>query len=232
MADDDIIPSSDEGSDYIWREQLVPIANKMITATITSEAKDANVWLDQLHITNASKPFRLIVGLDVKFGPPEPPSSPTSDPPYAPAALLVLCTYRSCLIFELTYARHDKIPDSLAQFLSNEDNTFVGVGMLDKLMQLTDEYDIAGPTPYLDLGHHTAETYNRPELRDAGVTELRTFLHGSDVERPWPPVVGDWDAEDLSNEQVRQACIDAFVCYELGSYLVFPVRKRTTAARN
>ncbi|KAL8491926.1 hypothetical protein ACS0TY_023504 [Phlomoides rotata] len=224
----DSISSSDSDEfvhDEVVRQQAVFIMDKTIITTVTSEAAHARDWIRDVQFYNAS-PLRLIVGIQIKLGTPEPPIIPTTAPPRRPLALLVLCVYRSCLIFELTYTT--KIPSPLSRFLSDRNNnTLVGVGIESELVQLGQEFGLGGGARWVDLNNLTAARYRRPELRNAGISELRTFLHGADVERPWPPVVGKWDEEELSNEHVREACIDAYTCYELGSFLVYPIKRGT-----
>ncbi|KAL8487461.1 hypothetical protein ACS0TY_023949 [Phlomoides rotata] len=212
--------SWDEVDDSTVRHQAVFIMDKPILATVTSEAQHARDWIIEFEFENTN-PLRYIVGLDIKHGTPD--NSTSSAPPLA---LLVLFLCRSCLIFELTYAT--KIPTSLSRFLSDRNNnTLVGVGIESKLLQLRQQFGIGGGARWVDLGHLTAARYSRPELRNAGISKLRTFLHGSDVERPWPPLVGKWDDPELSYEHMCEACIDAYTCYELGSFLVYPTKRGT-----
>lgn len=198
------------------RQQAIYIRDKLILTSITSEADSVRDWIRE--VDNRENPLRLIVGIDIK------PGAPVSAASAPPIALLLLFVVRSCLIYELTYANH--IPTSLYRFLSDRhNNTFVGVALQSKLAQLRRDFGLGCGGRFVDLGILTAAKYNRPEMNGAGLSELRTFLHGSDVERPWPPVVDDWDAEELSYQHVRQACIDAYTCYELGSFLVYPYKR-------
>lgn len=189
----------------------VLIFDKRIFTTVTALNKNADKWISNVESKNKANPLRLIVGLDLKLR--TSPSQPTR---------LVLCVHRSCLIFDLTCA--ESVPSSLARFLSDRNNTFVGVGIESKFAQLQREYGLGVGARRADLGTLVAGRYNREDLEKAGLSELRIFLHGRDVERP--PVPNDCNAVELSHdEQVHHACIDAYVCYELGSYIVYPIGK-------
>ncbi|KAL8491924.1 hypothetical protein ACS0TY_023502 [Phlomoides rotata] len=167
--------SSSESSDwddveYILRQQAVFISDKTIITTVTSHPEHVSDWI----FDTTANPLRLIVGIDIKLDSPDHPLTATSAPPHRPVALLLLCVYRTCLIFELTYAT--KIPTSLSRFLSDHNYTFVDVGIEPKLLQLRQEFCLGGRASYFDLGHVTAARYRRPELRNAGISELRTFF--------------------------------------------------------
>ncbi|KAL8509827.1 hypothetical protein ACS0TY_016884 [Phlomoides rotata] len=205
--------------EFINAEQTydVFILDKTIFTTVTSFAQKAHEWIRTVVTRHRGNPLRLIVGLEIKFGIPDERSATRR------VALLALCVYRSCLIYELTYA--ELIPTSLFQFLTDPNNVFVGVGIESKMLQMQRDHGIGIGARYVDLGNRTAERYNRPGLNYAGLSQLRTFLHGRDVQRL--PVDDNWDEEELSNEHVHHASIDAYVCYELGSYLVYPLKKRS-----
>ncbi|KAL8487462.1 hypothetical protein ACS0TY_023950 [Phlomoides rotata] len=208
-----------KGEDWTELEQTynVVIFDKKIVTTVTSHADYVLAWIRKVESHNQANRLRLIVGLDIKLGSPEPPAF------LRPVALLLLCVYRSCLIFELAYAT--EIPLSISRFLSSQNNTFVGVGIESKLVRLQREYGLGGRAWHVDLGDLATARYNRPELSNAGLSGLRRFLHGSDVERP--AVDDKWDEDELSDEHVHHACIDAYTCYEIGSYLVYPIRRGT-----
>ncbi|KAL8487459.1 hypothetical protein ACS0TY_023947 [Phlomoides rotata] len=215
----------DSDSEFV-KYYNVLINGKNIMTTVTSNAETVRQWILELQYIHRATPFRLIVGLDIKLGAPDASASAsasTSAPPLRPVALLLLCVNIDCLIFQLAHANN--IPQALYRFLSHDNHTFVGAAIESKLVWLRRDYGIGGRTWHQDLGALAASRYNRPELNDGGLTRLRTFLHGSDVERP--PVADIWDDKELSNEHVHRACIDTYTCYEIGSILVTPVRRGT-----
>ncbi|KAL8507638.1 hypothetical protein ACS0TY_018251 [Phlomoides rotata] len=187
----------------------VYISDEDIYTTVTRDSDIVNKWISTVEHANNAEPQRLIVGLDVKLG-----------TPIRYVALLVLYVYGCCLIFQLPYA--NSVPFPLRQFLSNRNNTLVGVGIESKLAQLQQEYDGLGRgARHVDLGTLVAAQYNRPNLNYVGLSRLRTFLRGGDVQRP--PVTDNWDEPLLSTQHVHHACIDAYVCYELGIHVMYGV---------
>ena len=72
----------------------------------------------------------------------------------------------------------------------------------------------------MELRHVAAEALGRPKLRDAGLKALTREVTGAHIDKPKRLTMSKWDELRLTVEQVRYACIDAFVCYEIGRLLL------------
>ncbi|PUZ55508.1 hypothetical protein GQ55_5G217900 [Panicum hallii var. hallii] len=131
-------------------------------------------------------------------------------------AVLQLCVGRRCLVFQI--ARADYVPAALRAFLACPDHSFAGVGVGGDVERLYVDCGlvVAGA---VDLRHVAAEVLARPELRNAGLKTLAREVMGVHVDKEKRVTLSGWD-QPLSTEQVRYACIDAFVSYEVGRLLL------------
>ncbi|KAK7820877.1 uncharacterized protein LOC111985631 [Quercus suber] len=86
-----------------------------------------------------------------------------------PVATLQLCVGRRCLIFQLIYATH--FPNSLIEFLGNEDFTFVGVGIESDVEKLLDDYDLKVGN-VVDLRGLAVDRLGNRDLKNAGLKGL------------------------------------------------------------
>ncbi|KAM0841811.1 hypothetical protein ACQ4PT_058773 [Festuca glaucescens] len=134
-----------------------------------------------------------------------------------PVALLQLYVGRRCLIFQLLHA--DCIPGYLAHFLADPNFRFVGVGVQGDADLLNKDHRLQVANT-VDLRGLAAERMGKPELRQAGLQALVRAVMGAELEKPKNVRMGPWDACDLSDEQIRYACIDAFVSFKIGRKLL------------
>ncbi|KAG6413707.1 hypothetical protein SASPL_126421 [Salvia splendens] len=153
----------------------------------------------------------LIVGLDVEWRPSFQRHVTN------PAATLQLCVGRRCLIFQLIHS--PSVPPSLVAFLANPRHTFVGIGIAEDLKKLQKDYRFGFNTNPVDLRELAAERYGRPDLKNSGVKSLAALVLGKEVEKPKIVTMSRWDNPWLTPTQVRYACVDAFVCFEIGRVL-------------
>ncbi|CAD6237605.1 unnamed protein product [Miscanthus lutarioriparius] len=175
-------------------------------------AKAVERWIAE--ILSVHRPggigYNITVGLDVEWRP-----SYLAD--QNPVATLQLCVERSCLIFQLLHA--DYLPGALAEFLGDRGIRFFGVGVEADAERLSDDHGLQVANA-VDLRGRAAERMNRPDLRQAG---LRTLVHavmGVDLVKPQRVTMSRWDAYCLSYEQIRYACIDAFVSFKIARRLL------------
>ena len=71
----------------------------------------------------------------------------------------------------------------------------------------------------VDLRGLAAEGMQKPELRQAGLQALARAVMGADagtLQKPQRVRMGPWDAYCLSLVQIKYACIDAYVSFEVG----------------
>ncbi|CAM0881962.1 unnamed protein product [Alopecurus aequalis] len=187
----------------------VAFCEELITTTVTSSGAAVEGWVDELYSMYGSGPNEIIVGHDVEW-------RPSYGRVQNPAALLQLCVDSRCLIFQLLHA--DYIPDALSGFLMDNQFRFVGVGVdadadllaRDCGLQVSNLEDLRGVA---------AEVMGIPELRQAGLSALARQVMGVSIEKPQRIRMGPWDAYRLSGEQIRYACIDAYVSSQVGLML-------------
>ncbi|CAO1948419.1 unnamed protein product [Urochloa humidicola] len=180
----------------------------VIATTVTSSGEEVEAWLAEVRAGAA--PGGLIVGLDVEWRP-----SRRSD--QNPVATLQLCVGRRCLIFQLLHA--DRVPRALSEFLGDRGVRFVGVGVAADAERLSDDHELHVANA-VDLRGLAAEGMGRPELCQAGLRAVVAAVMGVDLVKPQRVTMSRWDASCLSYEQIRYACIDAFVSFEVGRKLL------------
>ncbi|CAL4948329.1 unnamed protein product [Urochloa decumbens] len=181
-----------------------------ITTTVTSSGEAVEGWIDEIYSVHRRRLHKLVIGLDVEW-------RPLFGPGYSRTALLQLCVGRRCLIFQLLYA--DYIPNALAVFLDDTDFRFVGVGVRDDAVRLSNDYGL-NVASTVDLGELAAEEMGRPDLRHAGLKAVASAVMDVSVDKPQWVRTGPWDDYYLSGEQVQYACTDAFVSFEVGRMLL------------
>ncbi|BAD72488.1 hypothetical protein [Oryza sativa Japonica Group] len=185
----------------------VAFGDAVITTTVTSSGAAVEGWLREVR---AAYGPGLIVGLDVEW-------RPSYGPAQNPVALLQLCVDRRCLIFQLLYA--DYVPGSLRRFLAGAADCFVGVGVDKDAERLSDDHGLTVANT-ADLRPLAAQRLGRPELSQAGLQAVVRAVMGADLVKPQRVTMSRWDASCLSNEQIRYACIDAYVSFEVGRRLL------------
>ncbi|XP_040991155.1 uncharacterized protein LOC121238368 [Juglans microcarpa x Juglans regia] len=146
--------------------------NHHIHVTLTSTPAVVRGWLHKVrplfftHIHSR----RLVVGLGVQWNPYS-----------ASAATLQLCIGHRCLVFQLFHA--PRVPRFLRLFLSNTDNTFVGVwNHRDKDMLLDSKHELS-VSNLVDVRDVVAAT--KGWSRSLSMEELTGRILGfKDVEKP------------------------------------------------
>ncbi|KAL9248238.1 hypothetical protein vseg_021582 [Gypsophila vaccaria] len=197
--------------DPIDEKYQVTIAGKTIQTTLTKSASKITEWVD--NITNMYSGVSLlkpqVVGLDIEWR-PHPVRSLSNT-----TATLQLCIDTHCLIVQLFYV--DYIPNSLKNFLSSLEFTFVGVEVADDAEKLKKEYGLeCGSTDDVRVAamRRWPWRFRRPGLKD-----LALDLLSLNMDKTKRVTLSDWQAEELSMEQIQYACIDAYASYSLGHLL-------------
>jgi hypothetical protein len=132
-------------------------------------------------------------------------------------AVLQLCVGRRGLVFQIFHA--DRVPGALRDFLACPDHRFLGVAVDGDVRRLAEDCGLAVANA-VELRHVAAEVLERPELRGAGFKALTREVTGAHIDKPKRLTMSKWDERRLSMEQVRYACVDAFVSYEIGRLLL------------
>ncbi|XP_019165714.1 PREDICTED: exonuclease 3'-5' domain-containing protein 2-like [Ipomoea nil] len=117
------------------------------------------------------------------------------------------------LVFQIL--RCSRIPDKLVRFLANPGYTFVGVAIDGDLVKLAEDYNVWVRNA-VDLRALAVRRSNNSSLRNVGLKDLMRIYLGVQMEKPRWVTMGRWDQELLTTEQIQYACIDAFVCFEIG----------------
>ncbi|KAI5009320.1 hypothetical protein ZWY2020_011457 [Hordeum vulgare] len=192
----------------------VAFEDDVIRTTVTSSGYAVSItvvaWLRKIRYAYRWVYHKLIVGLEVEW-------RPSFGPGYNRAAILQLCVGRSCLIFQLLHA--DYVPPALESFLADRDFRFVGVGVQDDANRLSNDHGLVVNST-VDLRGLAADGMGRPGLRQAGLKDVVAAVMGANLEKPQRVRTGAWDAYRLSQDQIKYACIDAFVSFEVGRKLL------------
>jgi len=130
-------------------------------------------------------------------------------------AVLQLCVGRRCLVFQI--ARADYVPAALRGFLADPGHIFAAVGVDNDVDRLCDDFGLVVANA-VDLAPAAAEVLGRPELRRSGLQTLAREVMGVHVDKDKDVTRSEW-GRPLSTVQVRYACIDAFVSFEVGRLL-------------
>ncbi|KAI0528894.1 hypothetical protein KFK09_001437 [Dendrobium nobile] len=193
----------EELSDSTFRVTFDETEN--IETTLTASGDEVESWISNiLRLSN-----RFVVGIDVEW-------RPSFSRYQNPVALLQLCVGHHCLIFQLLHA--DYIPGSLENFLSDPSFTFVGVGINGDVERLAEERDLSVCNA-VDLRELAAERMGRNEMRQKGLAALAMEVMGVQVSKPRRVRMGRWDQFYLTMDQIKYACIDAFLSFEIGRRL-------------
>lgn len=130
-----------------------------------------------------------------------------------PAATLQLCVGRRCLIFLLLH--RDYIPHSLLAFLGDPFFTFVGVGVQDDAKKLLRDHGLI-VKKVVDLRHLAARVYGLEEFLRMGLKRMALEVVERVMEKPPEVILSDWDAKQLTFNQIEYASIDAYVSFQVG----------------
>lgn len=191
-------------------KHMVSFSGKTIEATVTDKASVVDEWVQNilsLHNGNG----KMIVGLDCEWRPPVISSLSNK------TATLQLCIGTDCLILQMFYM--DYIPQSIKNFLSDPNITFVGVEVGDDALKLNDEYGLV-VTSTTDIQAVAMTRWPIRFYRKPGLKRLADVVAGLYMEKPKHVCQSNWEARVLSEKQIEYACIDAYACYRIGLSLL------------
>ncbi|KAL5546808.1 hypothetical protein UlMin_006495 [Ulmus minor] len=189
----------------------VEINSDSVETLVTHIPSMVDDWIQEIERINNHNLNNLIVGLDVEWRP--------SFNRYITnkVAVLQLCVGHRCLIFQPLHAQF--IPQSLSEFLGNSNYSFVGVGIQEDIEKLACDWELSVRNP-VDVRDLAANSYSDSNLRNTSLKNLAKTVLGLEIEKPRRITMGRWDKEWLDTDQVKYACVDAFVSSELGKRLV------------
>lgn len=191
---------------------LINSIERAIGTTITKDTHIVNKWLEKLEKKNQNL-NELNIGIDCKWDGENT------------VAILQICVNSNCLIFQLNHSRY--IPMSLITFLNTPSYTFTGIGIeetCEKLgyrRALLERNQASFLSKMVDLGDLAVEKgYCTEDNMGLGLAELAEIVLKKKVDEDYQDVgMRRWDEEVLSGNQVKCACIDGFLSFEIGRVL-------------
>ncbi|CAO2165812.1 unnamed protein product [Urochloa humidicola] len=188
---------------YMYNTDVIMDDGTAIRTTVTNSGDAVKHYLREVYTHGQ----RLLVGLDTEWR--------VIRSGEHRMAVLQLCVGHRCLIFQIVHA--DYIPTVLHKFLANPDHIFAAVGVDNDVDRLYDDCKLIVANA-VDLRGVAADVLDKPGLRRAGLKTLACEVMGVHVDKDKNVTCSDW-SQPLSMVQVRYACIDAFVSYEIGRLL-------------
>lgn len=197
------------GCPYSLSSYKVDFFGTPIDVTVTSSSSVVRKWIRTTLFLRRDYIGRLVVGVGVQWTPWN-----GNEPP---ADTLQLCVGTRCLIFRLSLAT--TVPLILRRFLLDRDNTFVGIwnGSDEKKLQMS-EHELRLHR-LLDLRRYISTDYGGSLARASVERIVEECLGYEGVRLEKDISMSDWGNEDLSYEQILQACVDAYVAFEIGKNL-------------
>lgn len=183
----------------------VNFQGNVIETTVTDKASDVDEWLQNVESTYHGK--TSVVGLDCEWRPHIIRSMSNK------TATLQLCIDTKCLIVQMFYL--DYIPQSLKDFFTDSNFTFVGVEVQDDAQKLEDEYGLK-VTSTADIQALAMARWPLRFVRKPGLKGLARGVAELYMEKPKYVSMSNWEARFLSVQQIEYACIDAFASYKIG----------------
>ncbi|KAH6758039.1 hypothetical protein C2S52_023050 [Perilla frutescens var. hirtella] len=191
----------------------VKFEGKTIETTVTNEAYVADDWVQSINNLLKKESHTRIIAMCCKFT--HHPISSMSNK----TALLQLCFQTKCLSLQLLHM--DSIPNSIKDFMSDSNTTFVGIDVQANSQKLLEEYTIR-VSRVVDL-HFLAKRWfpmsykHRPSMRGPayGIVGFSMRKRGSNGR-----INGDWESRVLDTELLEQASVDAYTSYAIAHYLL------------
>ncbi|ERN03306.1 Werner Syndrome-like exonuclease [Amborella trichopoda] len=188
----------------------VTFAGQSVETTITSESSIADEWVQKV-IGKRKNDNGFLVGLDIEWKPNYGRGQDNE------AALLQICVERECLVLQLLYL--DSLPRGVMKFLSHANNCFVGVGIANDLEKLEDDYGMKCRN-HLELRKVASEKMQKKDVLNCGLKDLVKQVLGVELNKSKRITMSDWSRTCLTGSQIEYACLDAYVCGEMGRVLV------------
>ncbi|TVU40248.1 hypothetical protein EJB05_13701, partial [Eragrostis curvula] len=181
--------------------RTVRVAGVPVRTTVTARPGVARRWVytSKWRLLDAAVPRRRAPGADERPG------------------TLQLCVGNRCLVFQIAQAnggRGVRVPMILRRFLADRRFTFAGRNVAADCRKLLDHHGLAVAS--------TTELRRASGMGNASMEEMAAAhlgLRGGGLAKSRKVSVSRWDAPRLSNEQVRYACVDAYLSRRLGVHL-------------
>ncbi|KAJ1403269.1 Ribonuclease H-like superfamily [Sesbania bispinosa] len=110
------------------------------------------------------------------------------------------------------------IPESLRNLLTHEDFKFVGVAIKKDIEILKRDHGLECNNG-IDISTLVVTQWPG-RFPSPGLKSLAKELVGLNMKKPKDVRVSEWKVKELSKEQVKYACIDAYASYKIGRKLL------------
>ncbi|XP_058077609.1 3'-5' exonuclease-like [Magnolia sinica] len=113
------------------------------------------------------------------------------------------------------------IPESLKSFLSDSSAIFVGAGVDRDVTNLRNDYGLI-VSNVVDLQPLAMTLKDSPFFGSKlpGLQNMAWVFVGLRMEKPSDVTMSNWEDKELSREQIKYACIDAYASYKIGYKLL------------
>ncbi|KAH0855631.1 hypothetical protein HID58_004021 [Brassica napus] len=125
---------------------------------------------------------------------------------------LMLCVGTSCLIIQLSHCK--RVPDIIPRFLTDPNTTFVGIRNCQDAKRLARTRHQLEIGELLDARMYVVDSQGR-SLRVVRLRRLLRMYGFRGVKLDRGISRSDWSVEYLSNDQILQVSVDAYVCFKL-----------------
>ncbi|KAG0486642.1 hypothetical protein HPP92_008737 [Vanilla planifolia] len=180
-----------------------------VHTTVTASADQVFAWISDILRIHRYRLHHLVVGIDIEW-------RPSFSRYQNPVALLQLCVGRRCLIFQLLYPisspRSGGLPRRRSVHLRRRWNRGGDVE------RLADDLNLLVFNT-VDLRELAAQRMGRDDLRRKGLASLAMEVLGVQVNKPRRVQMSDWSRYVLNLDQIKYACVDAFLSFEMGRRL-------------
>eukprot|EP00249_Psilotum_nudum_P015431 c25324_g1_i1 orf=410-1306(-) len=203
----------DSGRRYSFKQPSVDLRTTIsevivwgerITVTLTNEASIIQRWIQR----QTGKHF----GLDVEWRPNFVKGQENK------IALLQICGKNDCLIIQMLFL--ETIPKELEGFLTNGQNTFVGVGIGPDTIKLNHDYGLVC-AKVVELTTLAAEQLKRVDLKCTSLKQLVQEVLGFEIKKPRRITMSNWSKRFMDSAQVEYAAIDAWAASAIFHQLIW-----------
>ena len=122
-----------------------------------------------------------------------------------PTSLIQLSTLNRSWLLRVSRIGY---PNNLLEILSSEDIIKVGLGLNDDLRRLRSDFQFE-PAGFLDLQQYVGAF----RIEEKGLKKLSGIVLGRRISKSQQ--VSNWDADLLTDAQLRYAATDAWICLEI-----------------
>ncbi|CAN6921237.1 unnamed protein product, partial [Brassica oleracea] len=208
------------------QEHTVDFFGSEFTVTVTRSSSVITRWINNHY--SSSHP--LVVGVGVQWTPagyhpiylcdncyyaePSLGSYYNADPE---ADTLQLCVGTRCLVIQLSHC--DDVPDELRSFLTDPRTVYVGFWNGQDAGKLARSRHGLEIGELLDLRNYVQDSGGFGMSRCSFEEMVEECMGYQGVRLDRGISMSDWSAYELDHEQILQASVDAYVCFELGVWV-------------